>query len=633
MQIHLNGFHHGDPDLKPDAQIAHDTDVVDVLVVGSGPAGSILAAQLADFPEISTRFIERRETPMTLGQADGVACRTVEMFNAFDLAHKLLREAYQITETVFWGPDEKGDIHRTGRVPDTEAGLSEFPHVIVNQARLQQYLVDRAAASPSRLQCEYGMEVVGIEVPADHDQPLEVKVRRAGMAESEPDLVIKARYVVGCDGARSSIRRGLGLELKGDSMNHAYGVLDVLAVTDFPDIRHKAIIRTDGAGGIGIIPREGGFLSRLYVDLGPIEPGDQTFRTTATKEMIVEAAQKYFTPYTFEPKEIPWWSIYEVAQRLTDRMDDVPEDERGSRSPRVFIAGDASHTHSAKAGQGMNVSMQDTFNLGWKLVSVLLGRSPQSLLDTYNEERRPVAKELIEFDRYFAAAMGGKRPETMDEKEGRPDLAGVKEIFQQAGRYTAGVATHYPIGSTLIGDDAHQKLANGYPIGYRFHSAPVVRLADAKPYHLGHVHKADARWRLFAFADQAPATSAESKLGALGEWLMTDPESPVVKYTPQGADIDAVFDAHAVYQQGFQDFDVEDVPRIFLPTKGALGLKDYEKVFTPDLENEDIFDLREIDRSGALVIVRPDQYVAHVLPLDAYDEIAAYFARFMTPVS
>src|SRR5262252_4864911 len=135
---------------------------VDVLIIGSGPAGIVLAAQLSDFPAINTRLVERRNGPLQLGQADGVACRTVEMFQAFGLSAKLIREAYWVNETVFWrpSPDDRSRIVRTGRVQDTEDGLSEFPHVIVNQARMQGYLLGYMRKSSTRLETNYGLEFV-----------------------------------------------------------------------------------------------------------------------------------------------------------------------------------------------------------------------------------------------------------------------------------------------------------------------------------------------------------------------------------------------------------------------------------------------------------------------------------------
>jgi hypothetical protein len=121
-----------------------------------------------------------------------------------------------------------------------------------------------------------------------------------------------------------------------------------------------------------------------------------------TVDRLIAAAQRIFRPYTFDVKEVAWWSVYEIGQRLCDKFDDVPEAEVGRRRPRVFIAGDACHTHSPKAGQGMNVSIADAFNLGWKLAAVLRGTSSPQLLHTYSDERQTIAKELIEFDRAFA---------------------------------------------------------------------------------------------------------------------------------------------------------------------------------------------------------------------------------------
>jgi len=154
VQFYLDGYRPGDPKILPAAVGAYTPgepipDEVDVLIVGTGPAGCVLAAQLAAFSGIRTRVVERRGGPLPRGQADGVACRTVEMFQAFGLAKTMLAEAYWVNESVFWGPDEvdPSRIVRTGRVQDTEDGMSEMPHLIVNQARLQDYLLDTRCAS------------------------------------------------------------------------------------------------------------------------------------------------------------------------------------------------------------------------------------------------------------------------------------------------------------------------------------------------------------------------------------------------------------------------------------------------------------------------------------------------------
>ncbi|WP_440409392.1 FAD-binding monooxygenase [Neorhizobium petrolearium] len=645
MQFHLNGFRTGDPAIsEPSGR--HTTssgsdplpEEVDVLIIGCGPAGLTLAAQLATFPDIKTCIVDQKSGPLLLGQADGIACRTLEMFEAFGFAERVLKEAYWVNETSFWKPDdaEREKIVRHGRIQDVEDGLSEFPHVILNQARVHDFYLDVMRRSPSRLEPHYARRLLDLQIDppsATRDQspgrPVTARLERLDRSHEGRVETIRARYVVGCDGARSIVRKSLGRELKGDSANQAWGVMDVLAVTDFPDIRLKALIQSANEGSIVLIPREGGYLVRIYVELDKLNENERVANRNITVDHLIAAAQRILKPYTLEVKEVAWWSVYEIGQRLCDKFDDVPEGEIATRLPYVFIAGDACHTHSPKAGQGMNVSMQDALNLGWKLAAVLQGRCSPELLHSYSAERQAIAKELIDFDREWAKMLSAPLKSSPD-GEG-VDPAEVQEYFVRHGRYTAGTATHYR-PSILTAESTHQSLAKGFTIGTRFHSAPVIRLADAKPIQLGHTAKADGRWRLYAFAGTGDPVAAGSGIRSLCEFLADAHESPVRKYTPAGADIDAVIDVRAVFQQDHRELAVEAMHSLLLPAKGRLGLRDYEKMFCPDLKSgNDIFDMRDIDREqGCLIVVRPDQYVAHVLPLGAHIELAAFFEGFMT---
>lgn len=620
MQFHLDGFRTGSPDVHP---AAPKGDVLDVLIVGCGPAGLTLAAQLAAFPEIRTRIVEQKTGPLALGQADGIACRTMEMFNAFGFAEKVLREAYWVNETTFWKPGDTGDrIVRHGRIPDTEAGLSEFPHVILNQARVHDFYLEIMRNAPSRLVPDYGLRLADLTVPADPAEPVTVRLRPVDAEDDSRDEIVRARYVVGCDGARSGVRRAIGRELKGEAANQAWGVMDVLAYTDFPDIRLKSAIHSAREGSVLVIPREGGYLVRLYIELDKLAADERVASKNITVDRLIAAAQRILHPYTLDVKEVAWWSVYEIGQRLTDKFDDVPAGHEATRLPRVFIAGDACHTHSPKAGQGMNVSMQDTFNLGWKLAAVLRGLASPALLHTYSTERQVIAKELIDFDGTFARMFSARPKTSPDDAEGI-DPAEFQRYFVQQGRFTAGTATRYT-PSSLTGDGAHQALAAGFPVGMRFHSAPVVRLADAKPMHLGHAAEADGRWRLYLFAG-ADGLAPGSRLADLCDWLETDAASPVRRHAPERGNVDAVIDVRAVLQAPHQSLSMDELPSLVWPRKGRFGLRDYEKAFCAD-PAADIFDARGIDRQqGCVVIVRPDQYVADVLPLDAREALARYF--------
>ena len=295
-----------------------------------------------------------------------------------------------------------------------------------------------------------------------------------------------------------------------------------------------------------------------------------------TIERLIAAAQRIFRPYTLDVKQVAWWSLYEIGQRLCEKFDDVAECDMESRAPRVFIAGDACHTHSPKAGQGMNVSMQDSFNLGWKLFSVLSKRCAPEILHTYSAERQAIAKELIEFDRELAMMFSAPPRAVGDPGSDGVDPAEFQRYFIQQGRLTAGTATRYK-RSTLVAEPVWQHLAEGLTIGMRFHSAPVIRLADAKPMHLGHAAKADGRWRIYLFAGSEEPTGSASAFQSLCDYLRHASDSPISRFTPLGSEVDSVFDIKAIFQQGHRQLDLSKMPQLLLPTKGKFGLRGLRK--------------------------------------------------------
>ena len=629
MHFHHHGYVSGDPRVQPAAGAGIDRpmqlpDEVDVLIVGSGPAGMLAAAQLSQFPGVTTRIVERRPGRLAIGQADGIQARSVETFQAFGFAERIIAEAYRITEMAFWKPDpaDPSNIVRSARTLDDPGGISEFPHLIVNQARVLDYFAEFMAMSPSRMSPDYGLEFRGLEVTGEGEYPVAVTLAHTAGPDEGRERVVRAKYVVGADGARSKVRDSIGCTMAGDQANHAWGVMDVLASTDFPDIRLKCAIQSHDGGSILLIPREGGHLFRMYVDLGEVAADDRGAVRKTTIEQIIAKANAIIHPYTLDVRNVAWHSVYEVGHRLTDRFDDVLPEELGTRTPRVFITGDACHTHSAKAGQGMNVSMQDGFNIGWKLGHVLEGRSPESLLSTYSAERQVVAKNLIDFDKVWSTLMA-KKPEEFE------NPSELEDFYVRTAEFPAGFMTEYS-PSMVVAEATHQQLATGFPVGKRFKSAPVVRVCDTNPVQLGHQATADGRWRIYVFADQAAPgqqAGAPSPAADLAAWLATAPDSPLAA-TPAGSDRDAWFDVKVIYQQDHTGIDIGNVPAVFKPEVGPFRLPYLEKVYGTD-PAADIFELRGIDRGGVIVVVRPDQYVANVLPLTATAELATFFAPLL----
>lgn len=629
LLFHDHGYVTTDPRIKPAAGYGETRsrelpDEMDVLIVGTGPAGMLTAAQLSCFPNINTRIIERRDGRLEIGQADGIQARSVETFQAFGFADRIINEAFHLTEMAFWKPDpeQPENIIRAARTPDDPGNVSEFPHLIVNQARVLDYFAEYARNQPGRIEPDYGIEFTGLRFDDGAEYPVVVDVEYTAGERAGERRQVRAKFVVGADGAHSRVRAAIGAKRQGKVAFHAWGVMDVLANTDFPDIRTKCAIQSSDGGSILHIPREGGYLFRMYVDLGEVAEDDNHAVRKTPIEEIVRRANHIIHPYSLDVKSVAWWSVYEVGHRVTDRFDDSSP-ERASLTPRVFIAGDACHTHSAKAGQGMNVSMQDGFNLGWKLAHVLEGRSPAELLRTYTGERQVIAQNLIDFDMQWSSMMA-KRPEEFSSP------TELEDFYQSTFEFPAGFMTQYE-PSMIVGTDDYQELATGFPIGKRFRSARAIRLSDKTAQHLGHLHQADGRWRIYVFAgEQLPGDPGPAHDWA--EWWQKDAQSPLRVHVPMGADPASLFDVKIVYPHDYSEIELDRVHEAFKPAGGPLGLVNLNNVFaqgTTWRQCADFYRERGISSSGCVIVVRPDQYVANILPLTATSELAEFFRGFL----
>jgi phenol 2-monooxygenase len=642
MQYHLNGFKPGNYQVadavREPAPILPIIDLpkeVDVLIVGCGPAGLTMARQLAEFTDITTCIVDLEKGPLIFGRADGISCRTMEIMEGFNCSEYIVKEAYRLNQNTFWEPDSANseNIKRTHKVPDARIGLSEFAHGIVNQARLHELLLEGMKTSVNQIVPHYSRRLAKLNVDPELTQDLEAHPITATFELNNHSVrpkieTVKAKYVVGCDGARSTVRKSLSIALKGDSANKAWGVMDLLLVTDFPDIRVKSFIQSKEHGAVMTIPREGGYLVRFYIELALLGKDQRAADLNLKAEDVIAKAQQIMHPFTLDVKEVAWWSIYEVGQRIAEKFDDTPIDNPEGLIPRAFVAGDACHTHSPKGGWGLNTSLPDTFNLGWKIASVLQGKCQPKLLQTYSTERRKVALQLIEADRQLSKLVA-TRPTTNEvAAEVKTNTADIEKFMAKQNGFVSGTSIEYNASYICSGKE-NQNLATGFKIGQRFHSAQAIRVADGDRQHLGHLNKADGRWRIFIFGSDKNPIEDSSDSNELIHFLAKADNSPVQKYTPAGSDIDSVFDVYAVFQQ--QDLSIEHMPDFLWPAKGKYGLRDYEKVFHAE-EGNDIFEQRNIDRStGCMVVVRPDQHVANILPLTDHEALTAFFDEFMIP--
>ncbi|KDQ61459.1 hypothetical protein JAAARDRAFT_30898 [Jaapia argillacea MUCL 33604] len=596
---------------------------VDVLVVGAGPAG-LMAAQGLHRAGVKVRVVDKRPQAVKAGHGDGIQPRTVEVLQSYGLGERLLREGVQVHMAAFYNPSAKGvGIERSAKSRDVTAPTARYPfEMTLHQGALEELFTD--AMRDMGLAVDRPTLPVAIELSQDEAElkdpqsyPIKVTLQNLDAAEGVSDTeVVRAKYLIGCDGAHSFVRRNFGIEMEGEQTEYVWGVVDIIPDTDFPDIRNRCAIHSHN-GSCMNIPREGDVI-RLYIQLTDADVRNEvTGRVDMTKcsaEKLIEVAQKSFYPYKIASKgPVEWWTIYIIGQRVAAKY---------SVHDRVFIAGDACHTHSPKAGQGMNASMNDTHNLLWKMTHVLRGWADPSLLKTYEFERRKYAQDLIDFDKRFASLFSGK-PQTEDNEDGVSHEEFLA-AWQQFGNFTTGVGVHY--APSAIVNPIHQSLASGLPIGQRLIPQMLVRLADARPYEIQDIAPADSRFKVIIFAGDIQDKAQYNKVHALAE-TMTQPGSFLRKYTPKGSDYTAVFDVITIAASKKDELDYTDVPELLRPHWSKVYVDDVD--FTGKMGGN-AYATYGVDRSGVVVVVRPDQYVGMVAPFDKIADIDQYFSTFMS---
>ncbi|KAI1339789.1 FAD binding domain-containing protein [Xylariaceae sp. FL0016] len=694
------------------ATMASTTSEVDVLVVGAGPAGLMLALWLSRLG-VKTRIVDKRTDKVFSGQADGFQVRTLEILDSFGIGERIWKEANHMLEVSFWNPDESGRIRRNNRAPDNIKGLSRFTESVLHQGRMEAFFLDAiAASSPHPASPDQRIAVERMVIPtsldvdeskADDDDayPVTITLRHLTEEEATPtqklsnlsdglfrsnlagddvgamlaqsagrndarEETVRAKYVVGCDGAHSWTRKALGpdFEMKGEMTDFIWGVLDIVPITDFPDVRDRCMIHSASNGSLMIIPRENK-LVRLYIQLTEVSAGGgRVDRSTITPEMIFSAAKKIISPYKLDYHYCDWWTAYQIGQRVGDKF---------SKLDRVFLAGDAVHTHSPKAGQGMNVSMQDAYNLGWKIGLVSKKIMNREVLSTYELERKQIAKELIEFDHKFSRLFSGKPAKDILDETG-VSMAEFSEAFDKSHMFTSGVGVNYS-PSTLVAKPAEKALntqvqvdeqtapvraqshlgaATNCKPGTRFPSYQVVAQADARPWQLHHKMPSDGRFRLVVFAgDVSPANPEQQALvNELGSYLATEvlPRHPRIALSPGSdphgsggkfkTDRDpSIVDVLLVHTGKRAEVEIlRDLHDVYHPFDEKLGW-DYDKVFSDEESYHDghghAYEGYGVDREkGALVVVRPDGYVGlvTVLEKEGWSELGKWFSGVLRSV-
>lgn len=318
---------------------------------------------------------------------------------------------------------------------------------------------------------------------------------------------------------------------------------------------------------------------------------------------------------------------------------------------RIFLAGDAVHTHSPKLGQGMNVSMQDSYNLCWKLGAVISGIAKPEILKTYNIERRQVALDLLAVDREIARFYSPDRRKGLvsndKDENGSADFGVLRNKMYE---FLAGVGVIYlpsmlvskPTQKTAVNDElgkqqkliSKQELAPNIKVGMRIPSYKVINQAEARPVHIADLLKSTGQWRIIVFAGDVQEPSQAKRVQHLGEQLAL-PNSLLRTYTPSSQRYDSVIELLTIHASPRESLSILDLHEIYHPYDEELGW-DYWKVFVDDVSYHEGFDEAYVRyginrQEGCIVVCRPDQHVGYIGALEDIDDLETYFAGILLP--
>jgi len=331
---------------------------VDVLVVGAGPTGLLLASELAR-RGVGVRLIEKRTLPAEHSRALAVLPRTMEMMDQLGLANAFITPSHKANGICFYGPDRREAFRSS--LSDLP---SEFPFfLLLPQTGTEMILRDHARKAG--VEIERGVSF--LRMVQKGQRVLATLERTDGTTEE-----IDASYVVGCDGSRSAVRQATGLEFQGGGYDQSWLLADVFLDPRLDPNWLHGFTSIDGPIFFFPLPNS---IWRIVL----LRKRGEIAITEISMNEIVETLNKNHLGH-LRARNPSWLAGFGIQHRRTVHI----------RMGRVFLCGDAAHVHSPAGGQGMNTGLGDAFNLGWKLACVILGKAKEELLDSYEAERMPV---------------------------------------------------------------------------------------------------------------------------------------------------------------------------------------------------------------------------------------------------
>ncbi|CAF9929297.1 MAG: hypothetical protein HETSPECPRED_007336 [Heterodermia speciosa] len=462
---------------------------VDVLICGGGPVGLLISYCLERYG-ISTFLVEQndRSKQIMYGRAVMIAPRSLEIFDQLDLADALGQIGFVTRQQISYKDGKRVDSISapTSNITDTF-----FDYVLICRQRYTEDVIHDAYFKLCGKTAQYGTRWLSYGLDGDPDYPVLSHIQTPDGKKS-----VRSKYLIGADGGRSKVREFSKIAFEGSSNNRHWIRIDGIVKTDMPGAR---------SGRVGIQSASHGSILWACLDHGRTRVGFalskelwEKLGSDITQADVIAEAQKALQPFTLEFEFVDWWTVYSVGQRLANSY----------RQDRVLIAGDAAHTHSSGAAQGLNTGLHDAVNLSWKLAGYIKGWYPEDILDTYDSERRPIAQEIIRQDKIISALTSGDIPEEYQNDAGVDSHQLLSENFKKNTSLNTGLGIQYPHGLLI---DRSSSLDLGVLLGARAPDVLVQRPGIRVPIRLYSVIKFRGKFIIMIFCGDPIQTAASIK--------------------------------------------------------------------------------------------------------------------------
>ncbi|KFA61765.1 hypothetical protein S40285_04154 [Stachybotrys chlorohalonatus IBT 40285] len=618
----------------------------DIVIVGAGPVGLLLSTCLARWG-YKIKHIDNRPEPTRTGRADGIQPRSLDLLRNMGLKSAIMaHKPARVYEVAFWDPPSSGrGIERTGTwasCPDFIEARYPFT-TLLHQGYIENVFISDLETNGVSIQRPWTITGFSSDVSQDPVYPVSVNLEHIDGSVKE---TVKAKYLFSGEGARSFVRQQLkiGVQHK-DPIAYVWGVMDGVVRTDFPDIKMKCTIHSEH-GSIMVIPREANMV-RLYIQIASSTDEDWNPRKTATASDVQGKAKKILLPYSIEWESVEWFSVYPIGQGISDRY---------TLDERVFLGGDACHTHSPKAGQGMNTAFLDAQNLAWKIHAVEAGFAKRELLKTYEPERKSVAEMLLDFDNRYAKLFSERQPaasevQAASENHGTEHAQNDNQFiktFKESCEFTSGYGVYYKPNALNWSPDHPARSTHINPKGGRlqpghlFTPSDVTRIVDANVVHLEQEVPLNGSFRIYVFAGDLSTTRKalrdlsdhlKSKRSFYTSYLRSDIDQ--VSHHEQHNPHSLFFTICTIFATKRSSIEISrDVPDTLARYRQHIYADDRPDRRFPESKSPAHTKMGLDEQRGGVVVVRPDGYVGVVTALvegrGTIDALNQYFSSFCT---